>query len=60
MYLKLIKDITGPRVPYDLWRSVLVALARGKLTRDWVDAAAETRSWLNFFEEYVVDNVCPD
>ena len=51
------KDTPGPRVPYDPWRGALVAYSRGKLERNWVDTAAEIRSWLNVFEEYVTNNV---
>lgn len=50
------KNIPGPRVQYDPWRRALVAFSRGKLTKDWVDAAAEIRSWLNVFDEYVINN----
>ena len=54
------KDIPGPRVPYDPWRRALVAYSRGKLVRDWVETATEIRSWLNVFEEYIVNNVYSD
>lgn len=50
------KDLLGPLVRYDPMRRMLVSFSRGKLTRDWDDAVAERRTWLNVFEEYVVNN----
>lgn len=50
------KDLLGPLVKYDPMREVLASFSRGKLTRDLDDAVAERRTWLNVFEEYVVNN----
>lgn len=56
----LYNDLLGPLVECDPMREASASFSRGKPTRGLDDAVAERRTWLNVFEECVIDNAQSD